>query len=158
MGNAYANGHGVPKDEARAAKFYEGGAQAGDPASKFTLGTWLYRGRGGLAVDKKRSFQLQLEAAEAGHPGAMFNTGTAYMEGEAEPQDFHKAAEWFEKAADKGVAEANVNLGSMYRAGLGVPKDLHKARSIFQRFAAQHEVSAELVKEVELEIAAESKK
>jgi hypothetical protein len=39
-----------------------------------------------------------------------------------------------------------------------VPKDLQKAKSIFQRFAAQHEVSAELVKEVEQEIAAESKK
>ena len=155
MGNAHAAGHGVVKDEAKAARIYEGAATAGDPAAKFILGTWLYRGLGGLTVDKKRSFTLQLEAAEAGHPAAMFNTGAGYMEGAAIPQDFVKAAEWFEKAAALGLAQANTNLGGLYRAGMGVPRDLHKALEIFKRFEHVDTVSAELVQAVKEEIAEE---
>lgn len=144
----------MQKDEKIAIIYYEAGCECGDPAAKFTFGTWLYRGYGGLTVDKKRAFQLQLEAAEAGHPGAMFNTGGAYMEGEAVEQDFVQAAEWFEKAAERNIIEANVNLGNLYRVGFkGITKDLHKALEILSRHAAYHEVSAELVKAVEEEIA-----
>ena len=142
----------------KAIHFYEAAIKAGDPTSKFTYGTWLYKGIHGVAVDKTRSFQLQLEAADAGHPYAMFNTGAAYMEGVAVTQDFQTAAVWFEKAADKGIIEANLNLGTLHRTGMGVPRNLHKAVEIFARFADQHELSAQIVEQVKEEIKAEEQR
>jgi len=152
LGNAYAAGTGVQVDIGKAISFYEAAIKAGDPSSKFTYGTWLYKGINGVTVDKMRSFQLQLEAAETGHPYAMFNTGSAYMEGVAVTQDFQAAAVWFEKAAEKGIVEANLNLGNLHRNGMGVPRDLHKAVEIFARFADHHELSAQIVEQVKQEI------
>ena len=153
LGNALAQGHGVPKDEIKAAKFYDAACVAGDPAAKFTFGTWLYTGKPGVVpVDKARSFTLQLEAAKAGHGGAMFNTGCAFMEGVAVKQDFTRAAEWFEKAADMKIVQANINLGNLHREGMGVKKDLHKALEVFSRFASVNETCAALAKEVQDEI------
>ena len=82
LGNCYASGRGVPQSDQIALRYYEAAAETGDPFSKFTLGTWLYTGRGTGAPDRARSFQLQLEAANEGHPIAMFNIGTIYMAGE----------------------------------------------------------------------------
>lgn len=156
IANAYASGQGVPKDETKAAHHYETAAHCGDPAAKFTLGTWLYAGKGGLTVDKKRAFQLQLEAAQAGHGVAMFNTGNAFLEGAVPETNYTEAAAWFEKAAQIGFPEAAVNLGMMYRRGMGegetaVPKDLHKALEIFKKFS-RIPMCAELAEDVQSEI------
>jgi TPR repeat protein len=158
LGNAYTAGTGVQVDIGKAISFYEAAIKTGDPDSKFTLGTWLYKGIHGVAVDKTRSFQLHLEAADAGHAYAMFNIGAAYMEGAVVTQDFQTAAIWFEKAADKGVIEANLNLGKLHRTGMGVPRDLHKAVEIFARFADRHELSAQIVELVKEEIKAEEQR
>lgn len=130
MGNAFANGSGVEQSDVNAVKFYEAGAEAGDPSSKFTLGVWYSKGRGGLNVDLEKAFQLQLQAAEQGHPLAMFNIGVYYMGGKMVEQDLNLAAEWFQKAASLNLAAAAVNLSTMYRTGTGVPKDLEKARNL----------------------------
>lgn len=158
LGNAYTAGTGVQVDIGKAISFYEAAIKTGDPDSKFTYGTWLYKGIHGVAVDKTRSFQLHLEAADAGHAYAMFNIGAAYMEGAVVTQDFQTAAIWFEKAADKGVIEANLNLGKLHRTGMGVPRDLHKAVEIFARFADRHELSAQIVELVKEEIKAEEQR
>ncbi|KAJ1400316.1 hypothetical protein B484DRAFT_339236 [Ochromonadaceae sp. CCMP2298] len=148
LANAYASGLGVTADPTKALLYYEGAAEAGDPFAKFTLGTWLYHGRGGLQVDKVRAFQLQREAAEAGHPGAMFNTGAALMEGVAVGKDLPGAAEWFEKAMGRNIVQAAVNLGNMHRHGEGVPRDLRKALEIFCSFA-ENEVCVQLALDTE---------
>lgn len=152
VANAYAYGKGVEQNYSEAIKYYEAAIEKNDPFSKFTLGTWLYNGLGGLKVDKNRSFQLQLEAAEQGHPSAMFNTGSAYMEGIAIKQNFLIASEWFEKASNYGIIEANINLGNLYRLGQGVPKDLIKARDIFAKYANKNKLSAELFEITEEQI------
>ena len=131
MGNCYANGKGVKQSDYNAKVVYESAAQAGDPSSKFILGTWLYTGRGG-EVDKKKSFELQLEAAELGHPMAMFNVASNYMSGEIVDQDMKKAVHWYDLASKKGVMQARHNLGKLYYEGAHIPKDLQKASDIFK--------------------------
>jgi TPR repeat protein len=154
VGNAYASGQGVAKDEAEAAKFFERGAEQGDPTAMFTLGTWLHTGKGGLAVDKARAFELQLKAAAGGHPHAMYNAGCGYLQGSAGAPDVRKAAEWFLKASDKGVTQATANLGQMLWRGLGVKKDLKKAEGILSRHAAHNPDCAAMLEAVREEIAA----
>lgn len=41
--------------------------------------------------------------------------GTMYHDVLGVPQDYAKAAKWYQKAAEQGVAEAQHNLGSMYK-------------------------------------------
>lgn len=155
LANAYALGQGVEQSDEKAAHFYETAANCGDPAAKFTLGTWLYKGKG-KPEDKKRSFQLQLEAAQAGHAVAMFNTGCAYLEGLVVDTNYKEGAEWFEKSVQIGFPEAAVNLAMLYRTGLGqgstaVPKDLDKALEVLKKFA-HLPLFPELIQEVEEEI------
>ena len=150
IANAYAEGLGVDQSDRNALLFYEAAVEAGDPSAKFTLGTWLYAGKGGLTIDKERSFQLQLEAANAGHPLAMFNTGAAYMEGSGVKSDLAAAVEWFERAAERNILQAAINASNMYRLGDGVTKDLRKARSLLANFEhSGDELCLELIKHID---------
>ena len=53
------------------------------------------------------------------------------------PQDYRKAAEFFQKAADRGNARAQDRLGWLYEHGRGVPQDLEKAKELYQKAADQ---------------------
>jgi hypothetical protein len=45
------------------------------------------------------------------------------MKGEAVPQDYAQAMQWYSKAADRGSEEARRNIGYLYSHGLGVHQD-----------------------------------
>ncbi len=135
LGNMYALGQGVEKDEKRALECYMLGSEGGDPGAKFTLGTWYYTGRAGLSVDKKKSFELQSISASYSHPMAMFNVGTALLSGEGCVKDERMAAMWYHKAAEKGVIKAVINLANMYRIGQGVERDMQKSLDIFTAYS-----------------------
>jgi TPR repeat protein len=155
IGNCYSAGRGVKQSDHNAQLYYSAAVEAGDPAAKFTLGTWLVQGRGGLPKDLERAFSLQIEAAQAGHLPAAFNAGCHLMTGQGCERDPAQAATWFEKAATGNIMQACVNLANMYREGLGVPKDLIKARNLVARFAAVDASCQKLMFALEAEIAAE---
>ncbi len=67
------------------------------------------------------------QRAEEGHADAQLQLGGMYVTGKGVPQDYAKAAEWYQKAADQTNAWAQIRLGRLYGRGLGVPKDLQKA-------------------------------
>ena len=73
----------------------------------------------------------------------MHNLGSMYKAGDGVPQDFVKAATWFQKAAEQGVDAAQFSLGLMYENGEGVPQDLVKAAAWFQKAADQGFSSAQ---------------
>jgi TPR repeat protein len=154
LGNFLASGRGVKQDLQMAIKYYEGAVEVGDPVAKFTLGTWIAAGRGGLKQDYKKAFDLQCEAAQAGHAGAMYNTACFLMTGKGcDGVDYKLAAEWFQLAADKGnIPEACINLGHMYRHGHGVEKDLIKARNLYARHSMVHQDSKQMLHDIEAEI------
>lgn len=66
------------------------------------------------------------------------NTGWGWV-----PQDYKRAADWFEKAAEQGSAEDQYRLGLLYYKGQGVPQDYKKAADWFEKAAAQGWVAAE---------------
>jgi TPR repeat protein len=92
---------------------------------------------GGLTPDTalpKKLATLQKRAYQ-GIPEAQHDLATIYAAGTAVPQDYHRAAFWFTKAADGGVANANYNMGVIYHQGLGVPVDMGKALEWYAKAA-----------------------
>ncbi len=58
----------------------------------------------------KKGIRITEKLAEAGNPEAQFVVGQAMEKGEECPQDFVKAAEWYEKAARSGNSQAHEAL------------------------------------------------
>ena len=81
--------------------------------------------------------------AEQGDANAQYNLGLLYALGQGVPQDFERAAEWYEKAAEQGVAAAQYNLGVIYANGQGVPQNVTEARQWFAQAAEQGVAQAE---------------
>ncbi|QCE34636.1 sel1 repeat family protein [Acetobacteraceae bacterium] len=75
---------------------------------------------------------LEKEAA-SGDVKAQFNLGRLYDEGDTIPQDYAKAAQYYQKAADKGLIQAQFNLGNLYDKGQGVPQNYSKAITYYQK-------------------------
>lgn len=65
-----------------------------------------------------------------------------YRSGRGLPQNFTKAAQWFQRAADKGVAAAQYDLAVLHFYGLGVPADPDKARPLLEAAVQQNYVPA----------------
>ena len=70
--------------------------------------------------------------AEQGSPLAQYLLGAFYQLGEAIPQDYAEAANWYGRAADQGLAVAQFALGAMYARGEGVPEDVVRAAHLAQ--------------------------
>jgi len=75
--------------------------------------------------------------AEQGSPLAQYLLGAFYQLGEAIPQDYAEAANWYGRAADQGLAVAQFALGAMYARGEGVPEDVVRAH-IWLSLSATH--------------------
>lgn len=102
--------------------------QAADKG-KTTTAVAESKSAGGIAPDPalpKKLAKLQKRAYQ-GIPEAQHDLATIYAAGTLVPQDYHRAAFWFTKAADGGVANAHYNMGVIYHQGLGVPVDMAKA-------------------------------
>ena len=57
--------------------------------------------------------------SQEGDPEAQYALATAYSDGLALPQDYRRAAEWYEMAARQGHGGAQFNLGLLYYTGAG---------------------------------------
>jgi TPR repeat protein len=72
-----------------------------------------------------------------GSTEARVSLGWRYREGDGVPQDFSKAALWFEKAASSGSAKAQYDLGILRYYHLGTSEGADKARESFEQAAQQ---------------------
>lgn len=79
---------------------------------------------------------LQRQAAQ-GHTEAQTTLGHLYNNGRGVPQDYVKAAQWYEKAAALGDMKAQYHLGALYENGRGVPQDYPKAHLWQEKAAVQ---------------------
>ena len=75
---------------------------------------------------------FQREAAK-GHVDAQYQLGRRYYWGLGVPQDYGKAAEWWQKAAKQGDPYAQFWLGYIYEYGLGVPRNMTQAAEWYQK-------------------------
>lgn len=86
---------------------------------------------------------IEVEAF-AGNPEAQHDLGAIYTAGHAGvPQDYERAALWFEHAALNGIANASYNLGVLHHQGIGVSQDIVQALVWYQKAADQNHPEAQ---------------
>ena len=132
LGEIYAQGLGVGRDDAKAAQWYKLAVAKGDRDAMFALAMFNFQGRAATR-DLNEAARLLESAARLGHAGAAYNLGLLYMQGEQIAQDFKRAGELFALAAEAGNPEAQYALATMYKEGRGVGKDATKAMRLMQQ-------------------------
>ncbi|HJZ64819.1 MAG TPA: tetratricopeptide repeat protein [Candidatus Acidoferrum sp.] len=105
VATAYANGEGVARNAAVAAKWYLKAAERGSAVAQTYLGV-AYMTGDGVERDKTRALILYRLAARQNYADAMFNLGTAYYNGDGVNINDAVAYAWFLLAKDAGSKNA----------------------------------------------------
>jgi uncharacterized protein len=143
LGELYARGLGVRRDDAKAAEWYKLAADRGDRDAVFALAMFALQGRAGPS-DREAAAKLLAAAAKLGHTVAAYDLALLYIEGHLFPQDFPRAAELLRTAAQAGSPEAQYTLGTLYKEGRGVPKDMKEAVRLFALASLADNTDAEV--------------
>jgi TPR repeat protein len=131
LGELYAKGQGVGRDDQKAAEWYKLAADRGDANAMYALGTFKLDGRAGPR-DRTEAMTLFAQAAKLGNASAAYNMGLANLE----PQgDLKAAADYFRIGAKAGLPDAQYALSLMYKEGRGVEKNLKEAMRLLQQAA-----------------------
>jgi TPR repeat protein len=142
LGDRYATGQGVVKDQAEAVKWYRKAAEQNDAEAQNNLGACYANGQG-VAKDEVEAVKWYREAAEQNHALAQFSLGNHYRLGEGVAKDAAEAAKWYRKAAEQDCASAQYNLGCCYASGQGVAKDDVEAVKWCRKAAEQNDSLAQ---------------
>ncbi len=141
LGELYANGYGVGRDDSKAAQWYKLAAAGGDRNALFALAMFDFEGRAGPRNEADGAHLLEA-AAKLGHAAAAYDLGLLYLQGKQFPQDFARAAQLFKQAADAGNQEAQYALAVMLKEGRGVPPNMRQAMQLMARAADAGNVDA----------------
>ncbi|MCL4767896.1 MAG: sel1 repeat family protein [Hyphomicrobiaceae bacterium] len=142
VGRIYAEGLGVPKDEAVAARWYARGAELGDIEAAFALGLQLAEGHG-VEKDRAAAASMFEMAAAKGHAFANYNLGLLFLNGDGKPENPRRAALHIQYAAEKGVVAAQYDLAVLYQTGHGVEPNAFEAARWMRQAAEQGLIEAE---------------
>lgn len=121
----YDEGHGTPKDPARAAELYREAAAKGQGFARWRLGVMIDEGL--TPGDLSEAVLLFKQAVYQGNIAAMTSLAVMYATGRGVDQDFELARMHYEMAARLGNAHAVQGLGLLYARGEGVAPDLDEA-------------------------------
>ena len=108
LGDSYADGKGVAKNDAEALRWYRLAAAQGYANALFNLGTMYANGQGVLQ-DYAEAVKWYRLAAAQGFPLALSNLGVMYFKGQGVLEDDTKAHALFNLATTKGDANAIKN-------------------------------------------------
>jgi hypothetical protein len=109
MGNHYASGQTLPKDEPLAVSWYRKAAEQGNTKAQYLLARMYFEGRG-VAQDDAEAFEWYRKAAEQDNVGAEYALGRMYDYGRGTEKDGAKAVEWYQKAVAQGSQDAKDRL------------------------------------------------
>jgi TPR repeat protein len=98
MGLLYANGYGVPLDDAMALKWYGLAAEQGHGEAQCALGV-MHANGWGVPMSESEAMKWYLLAAENGVTDAQINLGTMYQNGFSIEKNEVEALKWFTIAA-----------------------------------------------------------
>jgi TPR repeat protein len=105
----YANGNGVPENDAEAIKWYRKAADQGDADAQYNLGNWYANGRG-VPENDVEAVKWYRKAADQGHAKAQSNLGVMYYGGDGVPENNIRAYVWWSMAKTQGHTFATENL------------------------------------------------
>jgi TPR repeat protein len=132
VGLMHASGHGAPRDDFEAVRWYRKSVNAGNTQAAGALAYMLLEGRG---TDKnpQEAERLLQSASDAGNAEATWRLGRLALEGKHVTKDLGRAAQLFQKASDAGHSPAMVDLGLMYNNANGLPRNVNEAARWFKR-------------------------
>jgi TPR repeat protein len=142
LGNMYANGVGVSRDTAKAAKWYRRAAEQGLARAELKVAFDFADGVG-VKSDHNEAIKWLRRAADQGLAEAQQALGVCYSKGDAVAEDAVEATRWYRKAADQNLAEAQYALGTCYFEGNGVTKDIAEGVAWTRKAAEQGLAEAE---------------
>lgn len=115
LGNAYSDGYGVIKNEAKANEFYLKAANGGNVDAMHSIG-WNYQNGIGLPKDLNKAIEWYQKAVDLGDTESMNDLALIYAN-EPNYKNLPKALELLKEAIAKGNKFAMFNLGSDYIYG-----------------------------------------
>jgi len=133
LGMLYAEGLGVSRDPAEAARWFRPAAEHGDAYAAIGLGK-AYEQGSGVRKDLDEAKKWYREAAEQGLAAGQFYLGRLLLETN---RDLKQAVKWFRPAAAQGLPPAQFALGLVYENGKGVKRDYRLAVKWYEA-AAEH--------------------
>lgn len=101
LGLLYANGQGVPKDDAQARQWYEKAANQEHADAQVNLGSLYDYGRGG-PQDFRMAVRWYRRSAYQGNDLAQRRLGLLYERGDGVPKDYVQAYMWYKLGAANG--------------------------------------------------------
>ena len=139
LGVMYANGLGVPEDDAEAVRWLRLAAGQGFAAAQFTLGLWYDHGLG-VPQDDIEAVRWYRLAADQGDASAQSHLAIMYQNGKGVPQDYVQAHIWFDLAASRrfgGHRQHDLD-GRDRAAGQMNPTQIAEARRLAREWEAAH--------------------
>ena len=135
----YANGLGVPEDDAEAVRWLRLAAGQGYAAAQFTLGLWHDHGLG-VPQDDIEAVRWYRLAADQGDAGAQSNLAIMYENGKGVPQDYVQAHIWYNLAASRmaGGHRQHAVDGRDRAAGQMNPTQIAEAQRLARKWDAAH--------------------
>ncbi|HZS39181.1 MAG TPA: tetratricopeptide repeat protein [Polyangia bacterium] len=130
LAGMYLLGRGVPKDDAKAAQYFQAACNGGVAFSCEMIGK-MYRDGRGVAKDEARGYQLLTKACDDGSAGACTSVGLDVMK-----RDQAAGVRLLTKACDGKDKLGCMGLGGLYLHGNGVRKDVKRAKEILQKACA----------------------
>jgi hypothetical protein len=112
LGQAYADGNGVPQNFELALKWFHKAADQGNGEAENEIGV-MYRTGSGVEQSKEEAVQWYREAARQGNGRAMYNLGAAYYNGDGVNTDEATAYAWFSLGKDAGDKNASDAVARM---------------------------------------------
>ena len=156
IGLRFSMGHGVPKDEVEAVRWYSKAARQNNADAQFMLGLSFHKGIG-VKADPSEAVKWYRRAVEQGHQLAMTNLGLCLQLGLGTEKNATEAAQLFRKAAVAGVAEAQFCLAAAYHKGEGVDRNVIEAYAWLTLAAARSPRFKESLERAEKELSAEQR-
>lgn len=105
MGQRYADGSGVIKNDKEAVRWFEKAARHGNTEAQYRYGLALLEGRG-VVQDYRAAFSWIERPAKLGHSNAQYTLGELYRYGTGTVMNKAQAYLWFNLAASHGVEKA----------------------------------------------------
>lgn len=136
-----ADGRGMNRDPALAAKLFERAAAHGLVPAQFRIGNHYEKGIG-VTRDFSLATLWYQRAAESGNARAMHNLAVLLAEGVSGRPDYTAALGWFRRAAEHGVRDSQYNLAVLLARGLGAEQNLEESYVWFAVAARQGDEDA----------------
>lgn len=145
LGKMYAQGLGVPQDEAMAVEFYKKAERAYNIDAAYELSKILMKqAKKASDPEFETGFRYLKRAAYAGQADALYDLGEMFSkEGGMVEQNFQNSFGYYMMSALRGHAAAQFKLGIHYIVGWGTPQDYENGVKWLGRSARQGYVWAQ---------------